>query len=68
MLTSKYDELKRQAMFLRSTPDFYKTDWVADSGTGLAVTSDPAVYATLLENPDSHARYYVLRHNDSTTT
>ncbi|KAL1751658.1 glycoside hydrolase family 35 protein [Schizophyllum commune] len=68
MLTSKYDELKRQAMFLRSTPDFYKTDWVADSDTGLAVTSSPAVYATLLENPDSHARYYVLRHNDSTTT
>ncbi|KAL1748893.1 glycoside hydrolase family 35 protein [Schizophyllum fasciatum] len=68
MLTSKYDELKRQAMFLRSTPDFYKTDWVADSSTGLAVTSKAAVYATLLENPDSHARYYVVRHNDSTTT
>ncbi|TRM65792.1 glycoside hydrolase family 35 protein [Schizophyllum amplum] len=68
MLTAKYDELKRQAMFLRSTPDFYKTDWIADSSTGLDVAFDAAIYTTLLENPDSQARYYIVRHNDSTTT
>ncbi|KAF8886209.1 glycoside hydrolase superfamily [Infundibulicybe gibba] len=40
-VTPKYDELKRQSFFLRSSPDFYKTDWIADTSTGLAISSSP---------------------------
>ncbi|GLB38736.1 putative glycoside hydrolase family 35 protein [Lyophyllum shimeji] len=67
-LTTKYDELKRQALFLRSSPEFYKTDWVADSSTGLAVATSSAAFVTLLRNPDSKAAFYILRQADSTST
>ncbi|KAJ7445072.1 glycoside hydrolase family 35 protein [Mycena latifolia] len=67
-LTSKYDEMKLQGLFVRSSPDFAKTDWVMDSHTGLTASSDPAVFATLLRNPDSGARFYIVRQNDSTST
>ncbi|KAJ6779264.1 glycoside hydrolase family 35 protein [Mycena vulgaris] len=67
-LSAKYDELKLQGLFVRSSPHFYKTDWVADSRTGLAASSNPAVFATLLRNPDSHAGFYIVRQNDSTST
>ncbi|KAF9016306.1 glycoside hydrolase family 35 protein [Hymenopellis radicata] len=67
-LGSKYDELKRQGFFIRSSPEFYKTDWIADSATGLAVTSNAAIFATYLRNPDSGSGFYILRHNDSTST
>ncbi|KAJ7133272.1 glycoside hydrolase family 35 protein, partial [Mycena epipterygia] len=67
-LTSKYDELKLQGLFVRSSPDFYKTDWVADSRTGLAASSNPDVFVTLLRNPDSQAAFYIVRQNDSTST
>ncbi|KAJ7681674.1 glycoside hydrolase family 35 protein, partial [Mycena rosella] len=67
-LTSKYDELKLQGLFVRSSPDFAKTEWVADSRTGLAASSSPAVFATLLRSPDSRAGFYIVRQNDSTST
>ncbi|KIY43874.1 glycoside hydrolase family 35 protein [Fistulina hepatica ATCC 64428] len=67
-LTAKYDELKRQSMFLRSSPEFYKTDWVSDSLDELDIASDLAIYSTLLRNPDTDARFYVVRQNDSTST
>ncbi|KAL1754190.1 hypothetical protein FB107DRAFT_276039 [Schizophyllum commune] len=47
---------------------FDSLDWEGVDTPGLAMTSNPAAYATLLENRNIHARYYVLRHNDSTTT
>lgn len=66
-LSAKYNELKSQAMFIRSSPDFYKTDWIGDSSTGLDVTSDRNVFATLLKNPDTSASFYIVRHRDSTS-
>ncbi|KAJ7092896.1 glycoside hydrolase family 35 protein [Mycena belliarum] len=67
-LTSKYDELKLQGLFLRSSPDFAKTDWVAESRTGLSACANDAVFVTLLRNPDTRAGFYIVRQNDSTST
>ncbi|KAK0186885.1 glycoside hydrolase family 35 protein [Armillaria mellea] len=67
-LTTKYDELKRQGLFVRSSPEFYKTDWIADSSTGLSILSSDTVFATYLLNPDTLAGFYIIRHNDSTST
>jgi len=67
-LTTKYDELKRQAMFLRSSPEFYKTDWIADTSTGLGVSTNPAAFITLLKNPDTNTAFYIARQADSTST
>ncbi|KAG5636746.1 hypothetical protein DXG03_004678, partial [Asterophora parasitica] len=67
-LTPKYDELKRQGFFLRSSPEFYKTDWVADSSTGLAISSSSAIFTTFLRNPDTKAGFYVVRQANSTST
>ncbi|TFK72820.1 glycoside hydrolase family 35 protein [Pluteus cervinus] len=67
-LTTKYDELKRQGFFIRSTPDFYKTDWVADTAGGLAASNNPKAYVTHLRNPDTGAAFYVIRQTDSTST
>ncbi|TFK34230.1 glycoside hydrolase family 35 protein [Crucibulum laeve] len=67
-LTTKYDEIKRQGLFLRSSPEFHKTDWIGDSSTGTVTSSNPAAFITLLQNPDTHAAFYVARQNDSTST
>ncbi|KAG6827509.1 hypothetical protein H0H92_011481 [Tricholoma furcatifolium] len=67
-LTDKYDEIKRQALFLRSSPEFYKTDWIADSSSGLAVSTSSAAFVTLLQNPDTNARFYIVRQTESTST
>ncbi|KAF9018457.1 glycoside hydrolase family 35 protein [Hymenopellis radicata] len=68
VLNTKYDELKLQGFFVRSTPDFYKTDWVGDTSTGVISTSSPDVFVTFLRNPDTEAGFYILRHNDSSST
>lgn len=68
LLTPKYTELKRQGLFLRSTPDFWKTDVVGNSTTGAVKASNSAAFGTLLQNPDTQARFYVMRQNDSTST
>ncbi|KAJ3571523.1 hypothetical protein NP233_g3704 [Leucocoprinus birnbaumii] len=67
-LTTKFDELKRQGLFLRSSPDFYKTDWIADSSTGLAVSTNTNAFITLLRNPDTRTQFYIARQSDSTST
>jgi hypothetical protein len=67
-LTTKFDELKLQGIFLRSSPEFYKTNVIADSSTGLAATSNPAAFATFLQNPDTKTGFYVLRQTNSTST
>lgn len=66
-LTVKYPELKRQGLFLRSSPDFYKTDWVGNSTGGIVSVSNPAAFVTLLRNPDSAASFYIARQGNSTT-
>lgn len=67
-LTIKYDELKRQGLFLRSSPDFYKTDWIADSSTGLQASTNSAAFVTLLRNPDTRSSFYIARQADSTSS
>lgn len=67
-LTVKYPELKRQGLFLRSSPDFYKTDWVGNSTGGMVSVSNPAAFVTLLRNPDSAASFYIARQSNSITT
>ncbi|KAJ7022668.1 glycoside hydrolase family 35 protein [Mycena alexandri] len=67
-LTTKFDELKLQGIFLRSSPEFYKTNFIADSSSGLAATSNAAAFATFLQNPDTKTAFYVLRQTNSTST
>ena len=67
---SKFDELKRQGLFLRSSPEFRKTDWIGDStsGTSGVVSSSNASFVTLLKNPDTGAGFVIVRQLDSTST
>ena len=67
-MTTKYDELKRQAMFLRSSPEFYKTDWISDTSTGLGISTNSAAFITFLKNPDTNAAFYIARQANSTST
>ncbi|KAF9524253.1 glycoside hydrolase family 35 protein [Crepidotus variabilis] len=66
-LTSKYDEMKRQAMFIRSSREFVKTNWIGDSSTGLNVSSSLNAWVTLLQNPDTGTSFYIVRNKDSTS-
>lgn len=68
LFTSKYAELKRQAIFLRSSPSFYKTTYEIDSTLDAGLTNNPAIFAVWLKNPDDGAGFLLVRHNDSTST
>lgn len=68
LLTSKFDELKRQGIFLRSSPDFYKTDWVGNSSSSAVNVSNPDAFVVLLSNPDTGSKFYIARQADSTST
>ncbi|KAI1789921.1 glycoside hydrolase superfamily [Ganoderma leucocontextum] len=78
VLWEKYDEMKRQALFLRSSPQFRKTDWIGDTLAG--PTSIPGVtissstgnndngndtFATYLRNPDSGTGFLIARQANS---
>ncbi|KAF9259410.1 glycoside hydrolase family 35 protein [Marasmius fiardii PR-910] len=75
-LGTKYTELKLQGLFLRSSPEFYKTDVVANSteagfasvGSVSTVNDSSPAYVTLLRNPDSGAGFWIVRQKDSTST
>lgn len=69
-LRDKYDEFKRQNIFIRSSPEFRKTDWVGESSTGIpgVTISNSAAYGTLLQNPDSSTNFLIIRQTDSTST
>lgn len=68
MLSAKYTQLKIQAMFIRSSPEFYKTEWIGDSVTSLPnATNNAAAYATLMENPDTSAGFWITRQTDATS-
>ncbi|EIW77017.1 glycoside hydrolase family 35 protein [Coniophora puteana RWD-64-598 SS2] len=68
VLSWKYPEVKRQGLFLRSSPEFYKTDWVGNSSSDAVTVSNPDVFVTYLRNPDTSASFYIARQNDSTST
>ena len=61
-LTTKYDEFKRQAMFIRSSPEIYKTDWIAGTSTGLWASTNSAALITLFKNPTTNTTvFYIAR-------
>ena len=73
LLWEKYDEMKRQAFFIRSSPQFHKTDWIGDNnvtGTGIPeVTVEGAeTFATFLRNPDSGTGFLIARQLNSSST
>lgn len=67
-ITSKYQELKRQGLFLRSAKDFITTDVIGNSTDSSVVSvSNSDVYVTYLKNPSTGAGFYIARHTDSTS-
>lgn len=51
-------------MFLRSSPEFYKTNWI---GEEVLPATPSNAFVTLLRNPDTEAGFYIVRQNDSTS-
>ncbi|CAE7054863.1 unnamed protein product [Rhizoctonia solani] len=67
-LSTKYTEFKKQGLFLRNAPEFYKTDVVGNSTSGAVTVSDSAAFVTELRNPDTNAGFYVARQMYSPST
>ena len=68
-LSDKYDELKRQGLFLRSSPEFYKTDWVGDTDSTMpgVTVNGTGVYVTYLRNPDTGSGFYITRQTNASS-
>ncbi|KZT69507.1 glycoside hydrolase family 35 protein [Daedalea quercina L-15889] len=68
-LSDKYDELKRQGLFLRSSPEFYKTDWVGDTNTTMpgVTVNGTGVYVTYLRNPDTGSGFFIARQTNASS-
>ncbi|KAF8329797.1 uncharacterized protein EI90DRAFT_3062042 [Cantharellus anzutake] len=69
----KAAELKRQTLFVRSTPEFYNTVVVGNSSSSSGVVRfrgrrNMDIFGTLLRNPDTGAQFYVMRHLTSNAT
>ncbi|CAE6527422.1 unnamed protein product [Rhizoctonia solani] len=67
-LSTKYTEFKKQGLFLRSAPEFYKTDVLGNSTSGAVTVSDSAAFVTELRNPDTKAGFYIARQTYSPST
>ena len=69
-LTDKFDEVKRQGLFLRSSPQFLKTDWMGNSSVGIpgVTLNGSSAFVTSLMNPDSGTWFHVTRQSDSSST
>lgn len=67
-LTSKYDELKAQGLFLRSSVNFTKTEWVGNNTNGVVNVTNPDVLVVELRNPDSGSGFYIARQLNSSST
>jgi beta-galactosidase len=61
----KYSELKLLSLFVRSASELPHTKVVATSRGVITDTSEITV--TELENPKTQARFYVVRHSDSSS-
>ncbi|KAH7885531.1 glycoside hydrolase family 35 protein [Phlebopus sp. FC_14] len=66
-LTVKYSELKRQGLFLRSSPEFYKTDYIGNSTSGAVAVTNSSAFVSLLNSLDTGASFYIARQTDSTS-
>ncbi|KAI9452442.1 glycoside hydrolase family 35 protein [Russula earlei] len=67
-ITSKFTELKSQGLFLRSSPEFLKTDRIGNSTSGPCEVSNPAAFVTLLKNPDTGTCFWIARQANSSST
>ncbi|KAF9465368.1 glycoside hydrolase family 35 protein [Collybia nuda] len=61
-LSEKYDEVKLQALFLRSFPDMRMTDWIGEDNTTVT-----GVSTTHLRNPVTGSSFYITRHVNTST-
>jgi beta-galactosidase len=61
-LTEKVPVLKQQAYLVASVRDLLKTD-----DLGQQAGTDPAIRVWVKENPDTHAKFYFVRHSDPTS-
>ena len=66
-LREKYDEMKRQALFLRSSPQFYKTDWIGDTNSGIpgVTVNGSGAFVTYLKKPNSATGFVFVRQIDA---
>ena len=67
-ITTKFTELKSQGLFLRSSPEFLKTDLVGNSTSGSVQVTNPAAFVTCLKNPDTGTGFWIVRQTDSSST
>ncbi len=69
-LTDKFDEVKRQGLFLRSSPQLLKTDWMGNSSLGIpgVTLNGSSAFVTSLKNPDSGTWFHITRQSDSSST
>ncbi|KAG9081614.1 hypothetical protein FS749_007538 [Ceratobasidium sp. UAMH 11750] len=65
IVTAKMPEMRMQGLFLRVSRDLLGADLISN---GTSYTSSNLIYTTELHNPITSARFYVLRHNDATST
>ncbi len=70
LLWEKYDEMKRQSLFIRSSPQFRKTDWIGDTNSGIPGVSlaGPDAFVAYLRNPDSGTGFVIVRQANSSST
>lgn len=67
-LGDKYSETKLLSLFFRAASDLTMTDRIAASSSyisGVSTSNSSTVIATELRNPVSLARFYIVRHNDT---
>ncbi|KAI0278189.1 glycoside hydrolase family 35 protein [Russula aff. rugulosa BPL654] len=67
-ITNKFTELKSQGLFLRSSPEFLKTDRIGNSTSGSCEVSNPLAFVTLLKNPDTGTCFWIARQTNSSST
>ncbi|MEV0401175.1 beta-galactosidase [Actinoallomurus sp. NPDC050550] len=63
LLSDKYDEFKRQNLFLSSVAPLTKTDPVT-----APASSDKAIETVARANPDTHTQFVLVRHSDHAAT
>ncbi|HEX6472978.1 MAG TPA: beta-galactosidase [Streptosporangiaceae bacterium] len=62
-LTAKYDEFKRQSLFLRAVAPLTKTDAAAGPAS-----DNPAIATAARVNPDTGTQFVLVRHTDRAAT
>ncbi|KAI0350174.1 hypothetical protein OH77DRAFT_1593752 [Trametes cingulata] len=75
LLWEKYDEMKRQGLFIRSSPSFHKTDWIGDTNQThngipeVSISGQDAenAFGTYLRNPDTGTRFVIVRQLNGTS-